>query len=189
MKKTSFIIFLCLSSLSGLFGSSGVFLTDFAFAEEGLPPEREIEALDPQIQQLKEEILDLNTLLFQLQEDLLFPEDSSVVIFLSMEGGNYFALDSVKVNLDDTLVTSYLYTDREVSALKKGGIQRLYTGNVKSGQHQLVAVFTGVGPQEKDYKRAEVIPFKKENKATFIKIIIRDNPVKKQPEFIYEAWN
>lgn len=158
-------------------------------AEEMGTTHREIDNLDSQIQTLKGEILELNTLLFKLQEDLLFPEDSSVVVFLSIEGGNYFTLDSIKLNLDDKMVSSYLYTDREAMALKKGGIQRLYMGNIKSGDHQLVAVFTGKGPQEKDYKRAETIVVKKDKGATFIKLIIRDNSGKKQPDFVYETWN
>ncbi len=148
-----------------------------------------IESLDPKIQALKEEILELNTQLFRLQEDLLFPEDSSVVIFLSVQGGHYFTLDSVKLHLNDTLVASHLYTDREVAALGKGGIQRIYQGNLKSGDHQLVAIFSGVGPQQKDYKRAETIQIKKEKGATFIKLIVRDNTVIKQAEFIYETWH
>jgi len=157
-------------------------------AEPSGAPPRETESLDGQVQKLKEEILELNTLLFRLQEELLFPEDSSMVVFLAIEGGNYFQLDSVKLNLDDTMVSSYLYTDREIGALKKGGIQRLYMGNVKSGDHELVAVFTGKGPQEKDYKRAETVHFKKEGGAAFIKIIIKDCSEKEQPEFIYDTW-
>ncbi len=158
-------------------------------AEETQTPERDIEALDVTIQRLKDDVLDLNTRLFRLQEDLLYPEDSSLVIFLSVEGGNYFALDSVKLVLDDTMVTTYLYTEREVTALKKGGIQRLYMGNVKAGDHQLAAVFTGKGPQGQDYKRAESIPLAKEKGAAFLKLLIRDDEVKKQPEFVYETWH
>lgn len=157
-------------------------------AEDPRKPEQDIDALDVKLQKLKDDIIDLNTQIFRLQEELLYPEDSSVVVFLSVEGGNHFALDSVKLLLDDTMVTSYLYTDREVIALKKGGVQRLYMGNVKTGDHQLSAVFTGKGPQGQDYKRAETISLKKEKGAAFIKLVVRDNLDKKQPEFVYEAW-
>jgi hypothetical protein len=160
-----------------------------SWAEDPPNPERDIEALDVKIQRLKEDVLDLNTRLFRLQEDLLYPDDSSLVIFLSVEGGNYFVLDSVKLVLNDTMVTTYLYTDREVTALKKGGIQRLYMGNVKSGDHQLSAVFTGKGPQGQDYKRAESITLAKEKGAAFLKLVIRDDDAKKQPEFVYESWH
>jgi len=149
----------------------------------------EIESLAPEIDALKEEIIELNSLLFRLQEDLLFPEDSSIIVFLSIEGGHYFSLDAVKLHLNDTLVSSYLYTEREVSALKKGGIQRLYAGNLKMGEHQLVAIFSGIGPQQRDYKRAETITINKEKGATFIKLVVRDNLVRKVPEFAHETWH
>ena len=148
----------------------------------------EFQALDKEIEKLKEDVLILNTELYRLQEDLLFPEDSSVVVFLSVEGGNYFRLDSVKLKLDDKMVTSYLYTEREFTALRKGGVQRLFMGNVKTGEHQFVAVFTGTGPNETDYKRAEKIKFVKEYGPTYLKLIIRDDPDKKQPEFLHESW-
>ncbi len=157
-------------------------------AEDLQQPEQQIDALDVKIQKLKDDVIELNTQFFRLQEELLYPDDSSVVVFLSVEGGNYFALDSVKLLLDNTMVTSYLYTDREVTALKKGGIQRLYMGNVKTGDHQLAAVFTGKGPQGQDYKRAETIALTKEKGAAFIKLVVRDDVAKKQPEFVYEMW-
>lgn len=151
-------------------------------------PAPSIESLDPKIQDLKEEILELNTLLFRLQEELLFPEESSVTVFLSVEGSHYFKLDAIKLHIDDKLVASALYTDREVMALKKGGIQRLYTGNIRSGEHQLLVVFNGIGPQSLDYKRAESITIQKGKAATFIKLIVRDNLDLKQPKFTYETW-
>ncbi len=147
-----------------------------------------VESLDPKIQDLKEEILELNTLLFRLQEELLFPEESSIVVFLSVEGAHYFKLDAIKLHIDDKMVASSLYTDREVMALKKGGIQRLYTGNIRSGEHQLLVVFNGIGPQSLDYKRAETITLHKGKGATYIQLIIRDNLDLKQPKFTYETW-
>jgi len=156
--------------------------------EDGAADSEEFGSYDRQIEELKGEILELNTLLFRLREDLLFPEDSSVVVFLSVEGGNYFSLDSVKLNLDDKMVGAYLYTDREVTALRKGGVQRVYTGNLKSGDHKLTAIFTGTGPNQTDYKRAETVPFTKETGPVFIKLIVRDDPERQQPEFIYDTW-
>lgn len=158
------------------------------WAEETQKPEQNIEALDVKIQKLKDDVIDLNTQIFRLQEELLYPDDSSVVVFLSVEGGNYLALDAVKLMVDGAMVTSYLYTDREVTALKKGGVQRLYMGNLKAGDHQLAAVFTGKGPQGQDYKRAETISLNKQQGAAFIKLVVRDDLVKKQPEFAHETW-
>ncbi|HIE64492.1 MAG: tetratricopeptide repeat protein [Nitrospira sp.] len=143
-------------------------------------PKVNIESLGTKIQTLKEEILDLNSRLYRLQEDLLFREDASLVIFLRVEGEDYFKLDSVKIRLNDTMVSSHLYSHREVTALLKGGVQRLYTGKIKSGVNELVAVFTGRDPEEKAYEQVETISIEKKEGATFIQIIIRDVADKKQ---------
>ncbi len=43
----------------------------------------------------------------------------------------FFALDAVKLTIDGTVVTNYLYTERQVDALQRGGVHRLYMGNLK----------------------------------------------------------
>ncbi len=82
-----------------------------------------------------------------LEEELLFPANTQVAVFVSMDVGDFFALDSVTLKIDNHEVSNYLYTPREVAALLKGGVQRLYVGNLKAGAHELVALFTGKGPQ------------------------------------------
>jgi len=113
----------------------------------------EFHALDADVQDLKKQVLDLNKDLFLLEEELLFPSNTQVAVFVSMDVGDFFGLDSVEIKLDNKNVTNYLYTEREASALVKGGVQRIYVGNLKAGQHELVAVFTGEGPHTRDYRR------------------------------------
>src|ERR1700689_5910655 len=103
-------------------------------------------ALDEQIQDLKKDVIDLNRDLFVLEEELLFPANTQVAVFVSMDVGDFFALDSIQLKIDNRDVTNYLYTPREVAALVKGGVQRLYVGNLKAGGHELGALFNGKGP-------------------------------------------
>ena len=109
--------------------------------------------LDTEVQGLKKDAVDLNKDLFILEEELLFPANTQVAVFLSMDVGSFFALDSVQLRIDDKEVINYLYTPREVQALLKGGVQRLYVGNLKVGRHELVAYFNGQGPNDRPYKR------------------------------------
>src|SRR5256884_7853580 len=109
--------------------------------------------LDQEIQDLKKDVVDLNKDLFILEEELLFPANTQVAVFLSVDVGQFFALDSVQLKLDRKEVINYLYTPRELDALLKGGVQRLYLGNLKVGPHELVAFFSGKGPNERAYKR------------------------------------
>jgi len=145
-------------------------------------------SLDTELQSLKDEVLDLNRELFLLEEDLLFPANTQVAVFLSMDVGEFFALDSVELRLNDKTVTSYLYTDREVQALLRGGTQRLYLGNVRAGEHELIAVFTGQGPHERDYRRGTTLRFEKGIGAKFLELKISDRSSKQQPEFIVREW-
>jgi hypothetical protein len=144
--------------------------------------------LDQRIQQAKADVIKLNRDLLVLEEELLFPANTQVALFLSMDVGKLFSLDSVQIKLDDKLVANYLYTPLEVQALHRGGVQRLYLGNLKAGEHELVAFFTGQGPHERDYKRGATIRFDKGTDPKYIELRIKDSQGKLQPEFDIKTW-
>ena len=144
--------------------------------------------LDQEIQGLKKDVVDLNKDLFILEEELLFPANTQVAVFLSMDVGDFFALDSVQLKIDRKEVINYLYTPREVEALLRGGVQRLYLGNLKVGTHELVAFFNGKGPNERDYKRGASIRFEKGVGAKYLELKIDDRQRKLQPEFEIKDW-
>jgi hypothetical protein len=145
-------------------------------------------ALDEQIQDLKQSVVDLNKDLFVLEEELLFPANTQVAVFVSMDVGQFFGLDSVTLKIDNREVSNYLYTPREVAALLKGGVQRLYVGNLKAGSHELVALFSGKGPSERDYRRGASIRFEKGVGAKYLELKISDRARRQQPEFEIKDW-
>ncbi len=144
--------------------------------------------LDQQIQGLKKDVVDLNRDLFVLEEELLFPANTQVAVFLSVDVGDFFALDSVQLKIDQKEVINYLYTPRELEALLKGGVQRLYLGNLKVGPHELVAFFSGKGPNDRPYKRGASIKFEKGVGAKYLELKIDDRQRKLQPEFEIKDW-
>ena len=127
-----------------------------AARRQGAEQRAEFRTLDEDVQDLKKQVLDLNRDLFLLEEELLFPSNTQTAVFISMDVGEFFGLDSVELKIDDKDVANYLYTEREADALLKGGVQRLFIGNLKAGEHELVAVFTGEGPHTRDYRRARI---------------------------------
>ncbi|HFE32114.1 MAG TPA: AraC family transcriptional regulator [Gammaproteobacteria bacterium] len=140
------------------------------------------------MQDLKKQAKALNRDLFILEEELLFPSNTQLAVFLSIDVGSYFRLDSVQLKIDDKEVANHLYTKRELDALQRGGVQRLWLGNVKSGEHELVATFIGPGPNNRDYRRATTVKFKKSAAAKFMELKIRDVTSKLQPEFVVREW-
>ena len=145
-------------------------------------------SLDDRIQDAKADVIRLNRDLMVLEEELLFPANTQVAIFVSMDVGRMFSLDSVRVKLDDKEVAGYLYTPAEVQALHRGGVQRLYVGNLKAGTHELVAFFTGKGPHDRDYKRGATLKIDKGTDPKYIELRIKDSTGKLQPEFEVKVW-
>jgi len=154
---------------------------------DGEPP-ADTRALDETVQDLKKDVVDLNKELFVLEEELLFPANTQVAVFVSMDIGEFFALDSLTLKIDNKEVANYLYTPREAEALLKGGVHRVYLGNLKVGEHQLVAFFNGKGPNTRDYKRGANLKFEKGVGAKYLELKITDRQRKGQPEFAIKDW-
>jgi hypothetical protein len=145
-------------------------------------------SLDNRVQDLKTDVIKLNRDLLVLEEELLFPASTQVALFVSMDVGKLFELDSVQIKLNDKQVTNYLYTPLEVQALHRGSVQRAFVGNLRSGTHEIVATFTGKGPHERDYKRGTTIKFDKGSDPKYIELRIKDSSGKLQPEFEVKVW-
>jgi hypothetical protein len=151
-------------------------------------PAPDTQALDEEVQVLKKDAVDLNRELFMLEEELLFPANTQVAVFLSMDVGEFFALDSVQIKIGGREVGNYLYTQREAEALLKGGVHRVYLGNLKVGEHELVAIFTGKGPNEREYRRGASTRFAKAVGAKYLELKITDRQLRGQPEFEIKDW-
>ena len=159
--------------------------TDAELLDEGGSEET---SLDTDIEALKKEVLSLNRDLFILEEDLLFPSNTQFSVFLSMNAGALFSLDSIQLKIDDKNIANHLYTERELAALKRGGVQRLYIGNLPSGEHEIIIIFTGVGPKGRDYRLGESVVIEKTTEPQFVEFMIADDTGKEQPQFDVRVW-
>lgn len=103
---------------------------------EGVTREQ-IKGLDEQVQDIKKDVLAISAELTQLEEKLIYPSNTQVSVFVTLVKGDKFRLDAVKLKIDGKDVTHHIYTFKELEALQSGGVQRLYTGNVRAGEHVL----------------------------------------------------
>jgi hypothetical protein len=122
----------------------------------------QMKGLDEQVQEVKSDVLSIASELSQLEEKLLYPSNTHVAVFVAMAQGETFRLDAVQVHIDGQLATHYIYTFKELEALQKGGVQRIYTGNVATGQHEIELSLSGKLASGKDYTRTERFPFSKD---------------------------
>lgn len=138
----------------GVIAAISVLLLSAAAYGEEISKEQ-IKGLDEQVQEIKSDVLGIAEELNQLEEKLLYPSNTQVAVFVSLASGETFRLDSVEIQLDGEPVAHHLYTFKELEALQKGGVQRIYTGNVRSGGHDLQVVLLGKTDGGADFQKSE----------------------------------
>jgi hypothetical protein len=136
-----------------LLAVSMLLLTFPAYAQE--ITKEQIKGLDEQIQEIKTDVLGIAAELNRLEEKLLYPSDTQVAVFVSLASGEKFRLDSVEIQLGGKPVAQHLYTFKELEALQKGGVQRIYTGNVMTGAHALQVTLLGKTAGGTDFRKTE----------------------------------
>jgi len=132
----------------------------------------QIKGLDEQVQDIKKDVIDLTAELLQLEEKLLFPSNSQVALFVSLADSENLRLDSIQIKLENKVLAYHLYTFRELQAMQNGGVQKIYTGNLRTGEHKLVVSYTAKVLSGGDMKRSTSYNFKKEVGPKFVEIKI-----------------
>ena len=142
-----------MAAVMGVFVSAGV-TADASYREQ-------MKGLDEQVQEVKSDVLSIAAELNQLEEKLLYPSNTHVAVFVALAQGETFRLDAVQIQIDGQPAAHYIYSFKELEALQKGGVQRIYTGNVATGQHQIEVSLNGKLESGKEYSRTERFPFSK----------------------------
>lgn len=129
-------------------------------------------SLDERIKTLKKDMVDLSREFSSLEDELLFPSQTQVAVFVSVAADTAVDLDAVTLAMDEREVASHLYSPREVNALQRGGVQRLYIGNLTRGEHALSAHFLGKDAHGHDIRGDTSVTFTKKNSSEFIELTI-----------------
>lgn len=121
----------------------------------------EMLSLDGQVQEIKSDVLNIASELSVLEERLLYPSNTQVAVFISIEEDEDFRLDAIQVEIDGELATHHIYSFNELEALQKGGVQRVYTGNIPTGDHQLNVTMMGKLKNGEDFTESDTFTFAK----------------------------
>ena len=170
-----------------LYGLLVIALQFVVSAEAEEVSREQIKGIDEQVQDIKKDVLNLSSELAMLEEKLLFPSNTQVSLFVSMHEGDEFRLDSVQLKLNEKVVAQHLYTFRELEALQSGGVQRLYIGNVKTGDHELVVSYSGKAPAGGEYKRSGSYRLTKDVGPKFVEIKIA-GPESTEQDITFRDW-
>jgi hypothetical protein len=134
--------------------------------------QQQMRGLDEQVQQIKSDVLSISAELNQLEEKLLYPSGTQVAIFIALAKGDQMRLDAVRLQIDGQLVAHYIYSFKELEALRKGGVQRIYVGNVATGDHKLEVLVDGKLESGADFSHTERFTFRKEEKPKLVGLTV-----------------
>ena len=134
--------------------------------------QQQMRGLDEQVQEVKSDVLSIAAELNQLEEKLLYPSGTQVAVFVALAKGDELRLDAVRLEIDGQLVAHYIYSAKELEALRKGGVQRIYVGNVATGDHQLNVLVDGKLKAGTDFSRTEHFTFHKEAKPKLVELTV-----------------
>ena len=151
---------------------SSLFMLCIASATADQVSREQIKGLDEQVQDIKKDVLGISAELTQLEEKLIYPSNTQVSVFVSLIKGDKFRLDAVKLKLDGKDVTHHIYSFKELEALQNGGVQRLYTGNVRAGEHTMEVLLMGKGGGNSDYRQSSSYKFTKSVEPKLIEVTL-----------------
>jgi hypothetical protein len=143
--------------------------------------QQQMRGLDEQVQEVKSDVLSITAELSQLEEKLLYPSGTQVAIFIALAKGDQMRLDAVQLQIDGQLVAHYIYSSKELEALRKGGVQRIYVGNVATGDHQLNVLVDGKVKDGADFSRTEHFTFHKQVKPKLVELTVAGTDSGKTP--------
>jgi hypothetical protein len=149
--------------------------------------QREMRGLDEQVQEIKSDVLSISEELSRLEEKLLYPSGTQVAIFVELATGEPMRLDAVRLRIDGQLVAHYIYSFKELEALRKGGVQRIYVGNVPTGERQLEVLVNGKLGNGEDFNRTEQFAFRKDVKPKLVGLTLA-GPDSGKPAISLEEW-
>ncbi|MGB5133284.1 MAG: hypothetical protein WBO00_11740 [Steroidobacteraceae bacterium] len=148
---------------------------------------QQMKGLDEQVQEIKSDVLSIASELNGLEEKLLYPSGTQLAVFVALAAGDPMRLDAVRVQVDGELVAHYIYSFKELEALRKGGVQRIYVGNVPTGGHQLEVMMDGKLESGADFSRTEQFAFRKDVKPKLVGLTLA-GPDSGRAPIVLEEW-
>jgi len=187
----TFLLSICVKAETGekASGPAGNTSSQTLDAEASAKAPEETAPVALSVEALKKKVIELNRDLFILEEDLLFPANTQFAVFVSLDTGKFLQLDSMKLKVDGKIVAAHLYTERQIKSLQRGGMQRLYIGNLKTGEHEITAFVDGIGPENSAYKKAVTTKIIKETDIKSLEIKIKDQSSNFEPSIEIVEWN
>jgi len=176
--------------LSGLL-TCGLVLLGFAAAvsrsDEG-SQNPSFARIDQEVQAIKQEILDINRNLSLLEEELLYPPEHRLTVFLSLSSGTTMDLKTLRIYLDEDTLVHHEYSNAEMEALRKRGVHKAYIGSIRKGEHVLQAQLRGTDRKDRVFDIANSATFTKRQSTKYVELRVSESSLQRVPRLTIQSW-
>jgi len=158
-------------------------------AEEGVDNRERFLELDREMQSIKEEFLEINQDVLRLQEMAARSQGGVLVVMLSMAPTLTVDPVGIVLQLDGNTVSQHQYSQREVIALREGGVQRLYTGSPGAGEHRLEIAFSGHGSDDRRLEHQQALTIHTLPGSQYLELRLEAGGDFPDPAFVLREWH
>ena len=145
--------------------------------------------LDVEAENVLREVLDLSSDLAIIDEQQVNPPKNQLLVLVTLQPSKFFELDFVELKVDNQIVAAHTYSEKDISAMVRGGGHRLYIANLPAGTHELRAKFVGKVPRDPDYRREAAFKFIAGVNRTLVELYINSGDNNSFPQFTIREWN
>jgi hypothetical protein len=144
--------------------------------------------IDQEVQAIKQEILDINRDLSSLEEELLYPPEHRLTVFLSLSSGTTMDLKVLRIHLGGDTLVHHEYSNAEMEALRKGGVHKAYIGRIQKGEHVLQVQLSGTGRKDRVFDIVNDATFTKRQNAKYVELRVSESSLARVPRLTIESW-
>jgi hypothetical protein len=117
---------------------------------------------------------------------MLYPDANQLAVYLSVDSGERFTISQVKLRVNAREMALIQYDDIQMDAFNRGGIERIFIGNIEVGDHTVTAIISGEANNGQKMKRAVSQQFSKSANANVLELSVSYNRKLRQPQFNLE---
>jgi hypothetical protein len=157
-------------------------------AEEPGETRKQYIELDSEIQAIKQEILEINQEILQIEALSQYPHGQELVVLVSVVNDSPVSLASISLQLDGHAVSQHTYSGPESTALRQGGVHRLYEGRLEDGRHVLDVTVSGKQSGNQPFHQQRRVTITKQPGLKYLELLLGPAAKNSGPELTVNEW-
>ncbi len=160
-----------------------------ALTADNITAPQDFKKLDEKVQTIKKNIIKLGHDFNLLEEGLSSITGKDLTVYVALELDGEFGLQAIELTLNGKFASRYEFTQSVLNGLLAGGVKRIYSAKLPSGDYTLQATLVGKVGKRLNYTNSVTLDFEKNENPKTIELKITNIREKFLPEFAVNEWD